>query len=132
MSAIRYYVLINEPFGTHNPLEMVAYLLRNKQVGMPDDSFWELELDDWTRSDIPMAVYWLSGGDSEWRYGMYYTVEWPDVADFYCNYFSPLFYRVLEGCQTLGDVLRIYRENFNLALFYEFGLSYGTILGTHD
>lgn len=128
MENVRYYVLHDETFGTQNPLEIVAYILRNKQTNYPNDAFWNLPLVSWSRSDIPMAIYWLSGGDAEWRFGTYYTLEWPDAVDFYCNYFTPMFHVMLEECKTFGDLLRIYRKRFNMAVFYEFGLAYGSIL----
>lgn len=130
LESLNYYVILDDTFATHNPLEFVAYLLRNHKVDGPTNSAWDFSItsDDWDRSYFPSAIYWLSGGDREWIYGRYYTKEWAEVRDFYCNYFSPLFYDSLHNVETLGDVLSIFREKFNLALFYEFGLAYSMIL----
>jgi hypothetical protein len=109
---------------TSDILEATAALMHSKALWSNKD-LWSIRVseNDLYESDPVNALYWLSGGDSEWVDGFRYKHKWSEVVDVYANKFEEDLFGYVSNCSSLGDIRSIYCSEFKLRYFYEFALA---------
>ncbi len=62
---------------TNDIAEAIAILMKTVNK---NNKFWDIELNDINFYNISpeKSLYWLSGGDKEWRYSNNYKLNWID------------------------------------------------------
>lgn len=105
--------------------EAVAMMMsyQNKSV----DKFWDLEIKDIDYYNIrpELAIYWLSGGDYEWKIMNNYKKTWDDSFLDLQEEFGITIISILKKSKTMGDIKDGFLKHLNLSTIYEFALDKG-------
>ena len=105
--------------------EAVAIMMtyQNKDI----NKFWELEIKDIDYYNIrpELAIYWLSGGDYEWKIMNNYKKNWNDCFLDFQEEFGITIISILKKSKTMGDVRNGFLKHLNLPAIYEFALKKG-------
>jgi len=101
--------------------EAVSIMMKFKKW---DSKFWELELKDIDYYNIvpEKSLYWLSGGDLEWKIMNNYKKDWKDCSSLYQEKFGITIINILQESKTLNDIKNKFLKNLNLPILYEFAL----------
>ena len=102
--------------------EAVAILIKIKSKW--NDPIWDLKLEDINYFDIEPAksLYWLTGGDKEWKQGIEYKYNWSDCYLDFQEEFGILIISIIKKSKTLRDVREGFLKHLNLATLYNFAL----------
>jgi hypothetical protein len=105
--------------------EAVAIMMtyQNKDI----NKFWELEIKDIDYYNIrpELAIYWLSGGDYEWKVMNNYKKIWNDCFLDFQEEFGITIISILKKSKTMGDIKDGFLKHLNLSSIYEFALDKG-------
>lgn len=115
--------ILEEEFGSYDCGESVAALMRLKTV-FDDEKFWNLKVGS-SKYDVnpERALYWLSGGNREWKTNDTYAYEWLEVHSIFEHKFRDIVYEIVENAETLKDIKEEFMNQLNLPVLYEFALS---------
>jgi hypothetical protein len=102
--------------------EAVSLLVRDCDV---NDQVWDVEIKDINTEDITpeKSLYWLSGGNKEWKSLENYNRPWCDCYLDFQEEFGFSILNIVSRSKTLGDVRKHFIENLNLPVLYDFALS---------
>jgi hypothetical protein len=109
---------------TNDIAEAIAILMKTVNK---NNKFWDIELNDINFYNISpeKSLYWLSGGDKEWRYSNNYKLNWIDCCLDYQEEFGLKIIAILKKSKTTGDVRNAFSKYLNLPKLYEFALEKG-------
>ena len=111
---------------TNDIAEAIAILIKSKNK---NSKFWEIELKDVNLYNISpeKCLYWLSGGDKEWRFSNNYKVNWIDCCLDFQEKFGLKIIAILKKSKTTGQVRDLFSKYLNLPTLFEFSLEKGLI-----
>lgn len=102
--------------------EAVAILMRMKSKW--NDEIWNLKIVDidYYNIDPSKCLYWLSGGNDEWKDGENYKKYWHEVKLDFQEEFGIIIISILKRSKTLKDVRTGFLKYLNLATLYNFAI----------
>ena len=103
--------------------EAVAIMMRNK---IDDKNFWNKKINDEIDLDaieIRHCLYWLSGGDDEWKKREFYKRPWNECDLLFQEEFGITVQVIVKKAKTISDIRSGFMKFLNLTTFYEFALS---------
>jgi len=117
----QYYFEIGSDITT-DLAEAVAIMMNYKNK--ESDKFWELQIKDVNYYDIKpeQALYWLSGGDYEWKVMNNYKKIWSEVSLDFQEEFGLRIISILKKSKTMRDIRDGFLKYLNLPILYEFAL----------
>jgi hypothetical protein len=102
--------------------EAVSLLLRNCDA---NDPIWQLETRDIDTDNVSpeKSLYWLSGGEREWKTLEHYNRPWCDCYLEFQEEFGFLVISIINRSRTLEEMRKHFIEYLNLPVLYDFALS---------
>lgn len=102
--------------------EAVAILLRTCDK---NDTIWNLEIKDIITENIypEKSLFWLSGGESEWKTLEHYSKPWCDCYLDFQEEFGNTVINIIKKSKTFGDMRRNFITHLNLETLYDFAMS---------
>ena len=91
---------------------------------------WDIKITDDMRKNVNYEdnLYWLSGGDREWKgIKSNYKVKWDIAKPLFMEKYISILEDINNNSENLGDVKNSFIKYFNLLDLYEFSLSVGII-----
>jgi hypothetical protein len=117
----QYYFEIGSDITT-DLAEAVAIMMKFKTKY--DNKFWDLQINDINYYDIcpEKSLYWLTGGDIEWKLMNNYKKSWTQSSLIFQEKFGNRIISILRCSKTFGDVRNGFTKYLNLPILYEFAL----------
>jgi hypothetical protein len=108
---------------TNDLAEGVVLLMKSKKYD-ENDQFWKIEVRDINYYNISpdKSLYWLSGGDYEWREMNNYKKTWFEASLMFQEEFGIKIINILKKSKTLNDIRIEFIKHLNLMTLYEFAL----------
>jgi hypothetical protein len=103
--------------------EAVSIMMR---VGVYDTNIWQTNIQKYLDLDsieTRKCLYWLSGGDDEWKKRNFYKRPWNECDLLFVDEFNVTVLVILKKSKTLQDVKNGFLKFLNLPTFYEFALN---------
>jgi len=102
--------------------EAVSLLLRNCDA---NDQVWKTEIKEMNIDNISpeKSLYWLTGGEKEWKTLEHYNRPWCDCYLDFQEEFGLLVVSIIKRSKTLEDMRKHFIEYLNLPVLYDFALS---------
>ena len=102
--------------------EAVSLLLRNCDVS---DEVWKTDIKEMNIDNISpeKSLYWLTGGEKEWKTLENYNRPWCDCYLDFQEEFGLLVISIIKRSKTLEDMRKHFIEYLNLPVLYDFALS---------
>lgn len=127
-----FYFESNNPklyFLTNDYLEAVSALMKLKEM-RNFDNLWNISITSEMKKsvDISRCLYWLTGGDKDWRNKQIYTKSWRSSSKIYLIEYKDRINKILNKCETLGEVRDEFLKYLTLPKLYEFSLNKGLII----
>ncbi len=105
--------------------EGVALLMRSNRSKNQKD-LWSIEIKDSGYNIYPeKSLYWLTGGDVEWKLGYNYKKTWGESYSFFQEKYGEILCDIINKSKTLGDVRNRFQKELNMLNLYEFALDNG-------
>ncbi len=106
---------------TCDPAEAVAIMMRRIDWESP---VWDIDLGKVKTEDITpeKALFWLSGGYSEWRTLQNYNRPWCDAYLSFQEEFGQLVVNIVGRSKSLGEMRDHFAKHLRLEVMYEFAL----------
>lgn len=107
--------------ATTDLAEGISLLLRKCDV---NDPIWKTQIknDDY-QINPEKSLYWLSGGDKEWKTLEHYNKQWCDCHLLFQEEYEETINNILNKSNTFGEVRKHFIKNLNINILYEFALS---------
>jgi hypothetical protein len=108
---------------TSDIAELVSILMRTTDY---NDPIWKTTIYEKMINDniSPIkSLYWLTGGDSEWKTLINYSKQWCECNYEFCDEFGDLIIDIVKKSKTLTDIRKSFIKNLNIPILYEFALS---------
>jgi hypothetical protein len=114
-----YFEIITET--TSDIGEAVAIMMKLNKY---NDPVWELKINNVNLYNVEpsKSLYWLSGGDDEWRFGNEYKCQWHECYFKFGEEFGLSVISIIQKSKTLKDIREEFIKNLNLTKLYEFAL----------
>ena len=102
--------------------EAVSLLLRNCDAS---DEVWKTDIKEINIDNISpeKSLYWLTGGEKEWKTLEHYNRPWCDCYLDFQEEFGLLVISIIKRSKTLEDMRKHFIEYLNLPVLYDFALS---------
>ena len=102
--------------------EAVSLLLRNCDAS---DEVWKTDIKEMNIDNISpeKSLYWLTGGEKEWKTLENYNRPWCDCYLDFQEEFGLLVVSIIKRSKTLEDMRKHFIEYLNLPVLYDFALS---------
>jgi hypothetical protein len=102
--------------------EAVSLLLRSCDA---NDQVWKTEIKEMNIDNISpeKSLYWLTGGEKEWKTLENYNRPWCDCYLDFQEEFGLLVVSIIKRSKTLEDMRKYFIEYLNLPVLYDFALS---------
>lgn len=102
--------------------EAVSLLLRNCDAS---DEVWKTDIKEMNIDNISpeKSLYWLTGGEREWKTLENYNRPWCDCYLDFQEEFGLLVISIIKRSKTLEDMRKHFIEYLNLPVLYDFALS---------
>ena len=102
--------------------EAVSLLLRNCDAS---DEVWKTDIKEMNIDNISpeKSLYWLTGGEREWKTLEKYNRPWCDCYLDFQEEFGLLVISIIKRSKTLEDMRKHFIEYLNLPVLYDFALS---------
>jgi hypothetical protein len=102
--------------------EAVSLLLRNCDAS---DEVWKTDIKEMNIDNISpeKSLYWLTGGEREWKTLENYNRPWCDCYLDFQEEFGLLVVSIIKRSKTLEDMRKHFIEYLNLPVLYDFALS---------
>lgn len=102
--------------------EAVSLLLRNCDAS---DEVWKTDIKEMNIDNISpeKSLYWLTGGEKEWKTLENYNRPWCDCYLDFQEEFGLLVISIIKRSKTLEDMRKHFIEYLNLPVLYDFALS---------
>ena len=115
-----YFEIITEQ--TNDIGEAVAMMMRLKNKW--NDPVWDMKIENINYYDIEpsKAIYWLSGGDDEWRWGTTYKKNWNECSYEFQSEFGMTIISIIKNSKTLKDIRNGFKNHINIMELYEFAI----------
>ena len=108
--------------------DMSEAVAMSMSFGIKDELFFDTKFNININKISPdKALYWLTGGDTEWVVKKHYNKAWSDVYLTYQEEFGLQIINIFKKSNTIGDVRNGFIKHMNLPTLYEFSLSKGFI-----
>jgi hypothetical protein len=106
---------------TTDVAEAVAILMRKVEI---DNPIWEIELKDLEVEVSPeKSLFWLTGGNQEWRTLEHYNKPWRDCYLEFEEEFGFLILNITKRSKKLKDIRNNFIKYLNLPILYDFAIS---------
>ena len=107
---------------TFDVAEAVAIMMRVIDWSSP---VWTIGLSDIDTSKMSpeRALYWLSGGNTEWKSLDNYDRPWCECYLDFQEEFGGLVYNIITNSSNMMDIRNAYVDKLGLTTLYEFALS---------
>lgn len=106
---------------TTDVAEAVSILMRTVNW---NDSIWKTEVNEEMKTITPeKALYWLSGGKSEWNTLNHYKNPWYEYYLDFQEEFGFLIVNIVNRSKTLLDIREKFNKYLNLPIIYNYALS---------
>ena len=107
---------------TSDVAEAVALLMRKVDW---NDSLWDMEIEDAKTDEITpeKALFWLTGGYTEWRTLENYNKPWCDCYLDFQEEFGMLIFNIAKRNKKLRDIRNNYYKYLSLPILYDFAIS---------
>lgn len=113
---------------TSDVAEAVALLMRKVDW---NDEIWNLDLDGINSNAESItpekALFWLTGGYSEWRTLENYNRPWCDCYLDFQEEFGMLIFNIVKRTKSLKEIRDSYCAHLSLPALYDFALSKGMV-----
>jgi hypothetical protein len=109
--------------ATTDVAEAVSILMRKVQW---DDPIWDMNIDKRiVYEDITpeKSLFWLSGGNSEWKTLNHYNRPWCDCYLEFQEEFGFLIINIIKKSKKLSDIRSGFMKYLNLPVLYNFAIS---------
>lgn len=101
--------------------EAVSILMRTVNW---DDSIWKTEVTEEMKNVTPeKALYWLSGGKTEWNNLNHYKNPWCEYYLDFQEEFGFLIVNIVNRSKILLDIREEFNKYLNLPIIYNYALS---------
>jgi hypothetical protein len=89
-----------------------------------DSKFWEMEIEniDFYNISPGKSLYWLSGGDIEWKLMNNYKKSWLESYTLYQEEFGDKVLSILKKSKTMKDIRTGFIKYLSLPILYEFAI----------
>jgi hypothetical protein len=102
--------------------EAIAIMMRKKELS--NSTVWNLETTMFNCDISPeKALFWLSGGYTEWRTLEHYNKPWCECFIDFQEEFGFLIVNIIKRSKTLKDVRDGFIKHLNLPILYNFAIS---------
>lgn len=115
-------ITLKEDFLSDDYAESVAALMRLPKFFKEED-LWKIKIPNKYNIKPSKSLYWLTGGNSEWKENKNYKYEWEDVELIFSHKFEDTILDIVKESNTLGDIKRGFMAKLNLPIIYEFSLN---------
>jgi hypothetical protein len=88
-----------------------------------EHKIWNFELEITEEITPEKSLYWLTGGDIEWKTLENYENTWSESYLYFQEEFGLSIVSILKKAKKLNDIKEGFRKNINLPIIYEFALS---------
>lgn len=88
-----------------------------------EHKIWNFELEIPEEITPEKSLYWLTGGDIEWKTLENYENTWSESYLYFQEEFGLSIVSILKKAKKLNDIKEGFRKNINLPIIYEFALS---------
>ena len=107
---------------TNDIAEAVSILMRKSEF---NSNIWDLELKDvFTENITPeKALFWLTGGYTEWRTLEHYNKPWSECYLDFQEEFGMIIINIVKKSKNLKDIRKNFIKYLNLPTLYEFAIS---------
>jgi len=107
---------------TNDIAEAVSILMRRSEF---NSNIWDLELKDvFTENITPeKALFWLTGGYTEWRTLEHYNKPWSECYLDFQEEFGMIIINIVKKSKSLKDIRNNFIKYLNLPTLYEFSIS---------
>jgi hypothetical protein len=107
---------------TNDIAEAVSILMRRSEF---NSNIWDLELKDvFTENITPeKALFWLTGGYTEWRTLEHYNKPWSECYLDFQEEFGMIIINIVKKSKNLKDIRNNFIKYLNLPTLYEFSIS---------
>jgi len=93
------------------------------QKDIKDEIFWKTSFNiDINNISPDKALYWLSGGDTEWLSKNHYNINWSEVYLTYQEEFGLTIIDIILKAKKFEDIRKKFIQKLNLPILYEFAL----------
>jgi len=89
-----------------------------------DEKFWDIEIGNINYLNITPenSLYWLSGGDQEWKDLENYKKNWSECYIHYQKEFGLILIDIIKNSKTLKDIRDGFVAELGIERLYEFAL----------
>lgn len=107
--------------ATTDLAEGISLLLRKCDI---NDSIWKTQIrnNDIDQIIPEKSLYWLSGGDKEWKTLEHYNKQWCDCYLLFQEEYEETIKNILNKSNTFGEVRKHFIKYLNINTIYEFAL----------
>ena len=107
---------------TSDVAEAVTILMRKTEW---NDPIWDFELKGVLLEEISpeKSLFWLTGGNSEWRTLDHYNRPWCDCYLDFQEEFGILVINIIKRSKKLKDIRDNFVKHLNLSILYDFAIS---------
>jgi len=119
-SGEHYFEIGNEI--TKDVAEAVSLMMR---IGYKlEDNIWDTKIPNCLYNDIDptKCLYWLTGGNDEWKKLDHYKKTWASSCDDFGSEFGGLVISIVKKSKTLGDMRNFFIKDLSLPKLYDFAI----------
>jgi hypothetical protein len=107
---------------TNDLAEAVTIMMRTCK---PDDKSWDIEINNKNIENIipERSLFWLTGGEQEWKNLENYNRPWCDCYLDFQEEFGFMIIKIIKDSKKLSDVRDGFIKYLNLPTIYDFAMS---------
>lgn len=107
---------------TNDLAEAVTIMMRTCK---PDDKSWDIEINNKNIENITpeRSLFWLTGGEQEWKNLENYNRPWCDCYLDFQEEFGFMIIKIIKDSKKLSDVRDGFIKYLNLPTIYDFAMS---------
>lgn len=107
---------------TNDLAEAVTIMMRTCK---PDDKSWDIEINNKNIENIipERSLFWLTGGEQEWKNLENYNRPWCDCYLDFQEEFGFMIIKIIKDSKKLSDVRDGFMKYLNLPTIYDFAMS---------
>jgi hypothetical protein len=120
-----YFFEIGEQITT-DVAEAVAIMMGDKELINSD--MWNIDID----SDLDVScispeksLYWLTGGDYEWKTLNHYNLSWSECYLDFQEEFGLIIVSIVKSSKNLKEIRDKFLKHLSLPILYDFAISKG-------
>lgn len=111
---------------TTDVAEAVAIMMRKKEL--INSELWNLTIEvDEEMISPEKSLYWLTGGDKEWKTLDNYNTSWCDCYLDFQEEFGIIITSIVKKSKTLKDIRDRFMRHLNLPILYDFAINRGLV-----